>query len=375
MAPEDKLDQETDTEPKPNQGQASDLLKRGRDAARAGDVLTALKAFEDVIARFPENSAARFNRGVVLKDQGYFEDARDEFERVLDLTPNDPVALLQLATILAKLRNWPEAQDAYNLLIESSPNDYWALYDRGLIRFELGEPEAALSDFTRALELNPHFVDSLGRSGQAKIRLERFEEAAEDYLDFLGRVARNQDLSTSKGLFLSHRSDIRVAIQHFNILIDELKHPEEGICQAYYQRGLFHIFNTAFSGQHSDSSAAVYDFTEVLERDPNHLGAHFQLARYFAQRLQRNRALEHLAQVIALNPQHRDAYLERGLIQQAMSNSECALVSFSRVIELDPSCARAYEERAQIYREFDENEKAKADLECLRTLTENSSPL
>lgn len=347
---------------------ASRLIAQSQEAARAGDSKQALAHLHEILERDPQHSAARFQRGILLREQGYFDQARSDFEALLGSHSNDPELYLHLGLTLAKLEDWPAALEVYDRLVALCPEDAWAVYDRGLTRLQLDEVEEALGDFQRALQINPLFVDARARMGQTKIRLGRFDEAAEDYLDFLMQISRNQDLSTSKGVFLSHREDIRRAILHYNEQIDEL--PFDDRSQAKYHRGLFHTFLTAFSGQHSDSSAAFYDFTAVLEVDPQHSGAHFQLARYYTQRLQRNRALVHLNRVIELEPQLSRAYFERACVQRALSQTDDALSSLNKAIELNPDCPLAYEERSQLYRELGEDEKAAEDKERFLSLRE-----
>ncbi|TVR64785.1 MAG: tetratricopeptide repeat protein [Spirochaetaceae bacterium] len=54
-------------------------------------------------------------------------------------------------------------------------------YNRGVVRYDLGRYEDAVSDFTAAIERDPTFAAAIFNRANAYFRLDRFEDAYEQY--------------------------------------------------------------------------------------------------------------------------------------------------------------------------------------------------
>ena len=74
------------------------------------------------------------------------------------------------------------ALDQYNLAIKESPNDYKALNSRGALKhYKLDKSEEAIEDFDRALGHSPDDPLILRNRGNAKLFLEQYQAALNDF--------------------------------------------------------------------------------------------------------------------------------------------------------------------------------------------------
>ena len=124
------------------------LVLRGRRAFAAGDFDAAGLAFEQALARNPENTGARINLAVVRAKQGDASGAVEMLEAVLAEHPNSETALFNLAGLLEKSDPQRSVQH-YRALIGTATEDGELHLRLGTVIASLGELETA----TEHLEL------------------------------------------------------------------------------------------------------------------------------------------------------------------------------------------------------------------------------
>lgn len=73
----------------------------------------ALAYYDQAIALRPDNSIALNNKGLLLKDMGRMEEARDCFARAVTLTPEMAIARYNLGTTQLQLGNWLDGWENY----------------------------------------------------------------------------------------------------------------------------------------------------------------------------------------------------------------------------------------------------------------------
>jgi tetratricopeptide (TPR) repeat protein len=86
-------------------------------------------------------------------------------------------------------------------------------------------------------------------------------------------------------------------------------------------------------------------YREILQNQPQHLGALFRLGVIALQTRHPERAVELIGKVIALEPDNTEAYYNRGLALQDLKRPKDALASYDRAIALKPNFATAYNSR------------------------------
>lgn len=113
---------------------------------------------------------------------------------------------------------------------------------------------------------------------------------------------------------------------------------ERGAVDELYQAG-----ERAYrSGDHA---AAVTLFSQVIDREPDHLNAHLQ--RGFCQGLlgAYDKAVDDFTAVIEQKGDHSWAYTSRGSAYSKLGKHELAIADFNKVLALDPKNEEAFNNR------------------------------
>jgi tetratricopeptide (TPR) repeat protein len=98
----------------------------GSTATDAGDLTTALGAYETALVIRPESLDARYNFALLLKQANYLADAANEFEKLVARYPSDGRAHLALGNIYAyadQFRDSSKARQHYAKVLETDPHN------------------------------------------------------------------------------------------------------------------------------------------------------------------------------------------------------------------------------------------------------------
>ena len=136
-------------------GHGPALLNKGATLYDMGRMEWALKLFNELVHRYPQEPRGWNNRGLALKALGRLVEAQASFEKasVLDRDFVDP--LINIARLLEERRDLEGAARAWKdalRLVDSRP-DVWA--HLGSCLRELGQEEDALTALDRALFIDP----------------------------------------------------------------------------------------------------------------------------------------------------------------------------------------------------------------------------
>lgn len=119
-----------------------------------------------------------YDRGLMLAELGYREQALAAFEKALSWQPDFPDAEIKRAATLHELGRNSEAAAALEKVIENHPELAQAWYWRGRALASLGEYELAITCFEEASTLNPNHLDTRVQLAEALSAIGREQEAA-----------------------------------------------------------------------------------------------------------------------------------------------------------------------------------------------------
>jgi tetratricopeptide (TPR) repeat protein len=246
----------------------------GITAFRQGDYALATTHFTEAIQQNPSDGAAYSNRCLSYLKLAAFQKAIEDCTQALQLNQNNPEAFLNRGLAYHRLNDAKNAIANFTRLLEIIPDDYRAYYNRGLTQIDQGNYRAAIDDFNQALAQAP-------LPDQAVM--------AEIYSDRgLAKLLLNQNQQAI--------ADLSQAIR-FNPTVN-----------AFYNRGC------AYHDQ-GDYRAALNDFTQVLQQEPNH-------AQAYLSRGMINHELGNHTGAIADLQQAADYFFEQGFMaryQQTLS--------------------------------------------------------
>ena len=162
------------------------VLLAGRGAYYlATQVLPAAgKAFEELVAQFPETPNAHYAYGVFLLREEP-DKAIEEFKKELARSPGHVPAILQIAFEYIKRSDWESAKPWAQQAVALAPGDFPQRQAYGQVLLELGDTDAAIEQLETGVKLAPdsptlHFT--LARAYQ---KAGRNEQAERERLEFL----------------------------------------------------------------------------------------------------------------------------------------------------------------------------------------------
>ena len=176
-----------------------------------------------IIALNPLARNAHRHLGLILCEQGRYEEALEPSRIAIAQRPNYAKGHSNLGRVLYMLERFEEAETHLRRAIALDPQDADAsrqltelLFRMGKDAQDNGQPEAAMEYYIRALEIDPYYVEVLHRLAELRIEQQHYDEALELFqrlidIDPSGAVAHS---NMGIVLFYLGRSD--EALQHFD---------------------------------------------------------------------------------------------------------------------------------------------------------------
>lgn len=117
-------------------------------------------AVDDEASTTLDRAASYNNRGVLLFDQGKYDEALADFDAALALMDTLADAHINRAYTLVAQKRWAEALASFNRGIElGAPDPARAHFNRGIAHEELGNVRDAYADYKKAAELDPEWQE------------------------------------------------------------------------------------------------------------------------------------------------------------------------------------------------------------------------
>ncbi|NNE08373.1 MAG: tetratricopeptide repeat protein [Gemmatimonadetes bacterium] len=132
------------------------------------------------------------HRGIQFRNVAQGREAERMFRLALDLDPNFEPAAVQLGVLLMNRGWFPQARETFERLVRTpaGSTDAVAWKHLGACAAEMGDQEDALASFDTALAIDPGLVGARAERARALTRLDRFEEAADEWERVIDRDPR-----------------------------------------------------------------------------------------------------------------------------------------------------------------------------------------
>jgi tetratricopeptide (TPR) repeat protein len=171
------------------------VMMAGRAMFFAGARLVAAaeKAFEELVARFPETPHVHYAFGSFLvNEQG--DRAIEEFKSELKVSTRHPLAKLQIAYEYIRRGEWDTARPWAEQAVEEAPTNFAARKAYGQVLLESGDMEGAISQLEAGVKLAPDSPPLRFTLASAYRRAGRTADAAREQAEFtrLDRLLRTE---------------------------------------------------------------------------------------------------------------------------------------------------------------------------------------
>lgn len=141
----------------------------------------AFAALQRYHAEAPPTAESLTLRGVALREQGLYDEARSDLERATRIDEGYASAHAALAILLDIQSRWEEAEPHHRRALAIEPRNpaYWN--DLGFAAFSRGKTSDAVQAFRTALEIEPTFRRARTNLGFAYARSGDFTRAAQQF--------------------------------------------------------------------------------------------------------------------------------------------------------------------------------------------------
>lgn len=329
---------------------AVSLLKKrlieGILQARAGDLQTALRLFEEAVEMAPDNPDPHFNVGLVHLRRREDPLAEAAFLKVIALNPRHQDAYLNLGDLYERHGRVEEAMAAYAKGFEINPGNPGGRNARvkvfllqGILLARQGAFDSALKVFAQTLQLSPESAPAYFNIGLIHLRLGNFSEAEEG----LGRTLRidpaHQGAALNLGILYERQGKLEEALSAYERARDLNSRTQDGVSAAVS----VHTVRGRRSARAGRLDEALAEFQRTTEVQPQNAANFFNVGLIYFQKNDLPSAEKAFRQVIKLNPAEGDAYMALADIQESTGREKEAIETYERFLAVGsgPSILRA----------------------------------
>ena len=364
--------------PGPSDASDNDLVNRGIEKAKNGDLDGAIADFNRAAELNPKDDAPYYNRAQARALKNDTAGAVADYTKAIELGSTNPAAYNNRGNARAENNDRDGAIADYTRAIELKPDYARAYYNRATLKKEKGDKAGAAADFKRARQLDPQLVseessadsidhgiakgneeespasagtveDSFNRAG-AKKAVGDLDGAIADYDRAIQLDPKDAAIYNNRGLAKQAKGDFNAAIADFNRAIE--LNPKDAV--AYSNRG-----NT--KGDKGDLDGAILDYNHSIRVNPKYAYAYYDRGLAKKQKSDLDGAIADYNRVIELDPKFAKAFCDRGVAKRRKGDLQGAIRDYDRTIEIDPKYAIVYLNRGNARDEKGDLEGAIAD--------------
>ncbi|MFZ1988533.1 MAG: tetratricopeptide repeat protein [Alphaproteobacteria bacterium] len=206
---------------------------------------------------------------------------------------------------------------------------------RAIAYSDKGDDDRAIADFTKAIALNPKFINAYYDRGLVYISKGDYDRAIADLNQAIGLDPNDAISYSNRGAAYSGKGDYDRAIADLNQAIAL----NPNYAETYNNRG-----NAYAHKQECDR--AIPDYTKAIALNSNFAGAYNNRGRAYYDKGDYDRAIADLNQAIVLDPKLATAYYNRGVTYGHKGDYGHAIADYNQAIALAPNDARTYDSEA-----------------------------
>jgi len=176
--------------------------------------------YEHTLDVTENNFVMHHNLGVILTDQGRFEEAAVQFRQALRINPRLYDAHNNLGMILFEQAKYDEAAAHFNEALRIKPDFHNARQNLGIVYVAQGKLEQAAEQFQEALRLKPDWPQIHNKLAVVFLRLGRLDDAITHYEYSVELEPDQPDVHKELGMLFLQQSDFERVIFHWQKALD-----------------------------------------------------------------------------------------------------------------------------------------------------------
>ena len=269
----------------------------------------AINAYKRALKLDPNCAAIYHSLGFAYYKEGEFDLARDALQQAIELNPLNANYHYLLGQLL---EDWTELKGAW---------------------------EQAICEFTRAIKLNPSYIEAWYNRGLLYEKLGDLEKACDDFKQVINRVPTFHAARHNLGVLYIKQQQWEDAERIFEEILEvEPREPD-----AHYHLAEIYL------NRYGDVNRAIDGLQYAIERDPEHLDARFELGLLYAKNRYtrpefRQQAIDQFIELIKRNdalqtfePLDRVFFVLGSLYDDRPEDTDLAIYAYKTGLEHAPS--------------------------------------
>ena len=222
--------------------------------------------------------------------------------------------------------NLERKRELYTKAIEVNPDFLDAYINRGLVNNELQDYDKSLEDYNRAIELDSRCALAYNNRGYTKYKMKDYKGALDDY---------------NRAILLNPK--FQMALDNKAQIFQEvcIKDDEDFVEKYYLSLGIADVNSGAFPDAIRNLDEEAYkNYTKAIELNKKMTDAYFNRGQLIFN-TNPKLALDDFVSAVALDPKFIDAYYSIAAIQKNSGQYEDAIKNLDKIIELEPHAVNA----------------------------------
>lgn len=338
------------------------------------DYPAAIRAFREIIAKYPLETEAYSRLGYLLRGEEQFDEAISVMRQGLTIDPESAALYNALGLLYSLLGRHDEAIAAHLRYVALEPAEANARDSLGMSYQWAGRYEEAIGEYTRSLELNPNFEIAHVHLGVAYFQTGRYRTAIEWFKKYIA-VAPSTFESARGYFYIAH---VYRKLKNYEAAVAAAKKAFEEN-KSY----VFELYSAALESGDETTAKKLKEQLFVKEENSNR-GSRitprvtFYFRGYIALKNgQTNEATENFLEALRHSPQTWDidpledclanAYLELGRFDEAAAE-------YHRILKLNPNYPLARFYLAQALKQKGLKEEARIEYQKFLAIWNEADP-
>jgi tetratricopeptide (TPR) repeat protein len=194
--------------------------------------------------------------------------------------------------------------------------------------YQSGNTDASLADVTKALELNPNYLDALYLRSTLRMRKGDTAGVLTDY----NKIIELNPSDLGVEVIYTNRSMIRLQNRDLNGALEDLDKAvsiNPKVAEIYNGRAIARL-------QKGDLSGSLADYEKAIELKPSLPSAFLGRGYFRYQKKDFDGALADFNQAIELKPDYADSYVDRGIVRGLKGEIDSAIADIRKGAALNP---------------------------------------
>jgi tetratricopeptide (TPR) repeat protein len=334
-----------------------DLFRQGRDAEKREDYTAAEKLYQQAAADYPRQPEVFKRLGLIYQTELKFPESIESFEKALQLAPQYPEVNFYLGLSYFGLNQFQKALEAFDKELAANPGYRRVHYYKALAYRSLGQNSNALREYEILVREDP----TNQRVLYQLIRLLKDETI--QAIKQLGSIDPDSEyMLVLKAESYAEEQKYPIAIYNYK----ELLKKDPNFPGVHFALGELYI-------KKGDFTTAEMELRLALKEDPKHARANYDLAEILLKSKRVAEAIPHLKTALASDPQFAMAYLQLGKCYAAQGKLQDALKPLLKAAELEPKDMMTHFELAQVYTRLKQTDKARSEMAIYQKINAEES--